>query len=100
MTAGRSGNYGNDAAKRESSETGFEESISLEETRTAMLLTGTVSRYRDCYRVFYRLLAHGTASAGGSAAWRHWDRLNPPKMAPFLAAPNTTQVMTLNVPPA
>ncbi len=58
----------------------------------------------SAYRVLYRVLAHGavrTAATGGGALllpglhlrsegkWLRWLRLNPPKMAPFLAAPNT-----------
>ncbi len=89
MTAGRSDNNGKDAARRDSSETGLRiDLLRKSDRRLICSPAGTVSGYRDCYRILYRVLAHGIASAGGSAAWRPWRLLNPPKMAPFLAAPN------------
>ena len=90
MTAGRSDNNGKDAARRDSSETGLRiDLLRKSDRRLICSPAGTVSGYRDCYRILYRVLAHGIASAGGSAAWLRRHRLNPPKMAPFLAAPNS-----------
>jgi hypothetical protein len=94
MTAGRSGNNGKDAAKLVSSETGLRIDLLRKPDCDADLqLCGSVSGYRNCYRVSYRVLAHGAASTGGSAAWLPWLRLKPPKMAPFFAAPNKAKTI-------
>lgn len=111
MTVGRKCSNGNGEAKLDSSEIGLR---SLEKTRLLPWPIGSLEQSRRC-RDSYRVstvsppiglsappLAAGFCSISlvkSSQMWFPWLRLNPPKMAPFFAAPNKSPgTMEADVP--